>query len=420
MTVELNWGTDAAANGLGAIQDVVGLIDFALLETGPVMPVTASSTYLEFPGSYLGETLIVAIEGTNLQTLNNALSGGDITSITIYNSATGSLSDNIVSVSGAFDGAELRALAVAEVTGTNTAAIENYFTNLDWVYNGTSAQDMFPFDAVSEDGIPLNLKGNDEVRLLQGDDVFFAGDGDDKVWGASGEDYIQGGNGHDQLRGSTGDDTLVGGAGDDFLSGQRDDDLLLGGDGNDRIIGGGGEDELEGDDGDDFLKGGFEDDFAAGGGGDDTVNGNAGNDILTGVHGNDLVRGGGGNDFLLAIAGDDRLKGGSGVDTFIFAPTVVSSATLGITKPNTTVLDFDLSEDFLMLSDIADPAEGFVDLSTLTGVELSLAQMVTTYASVQNGNVVFDFGTEGSLTINGLTSTDGLEDQMVWLSEFDF
>jgi Ca2+-binding RTX toxin-like protein len=112
----------------------------------------------------------------------------------------------------------------------------------------------------------------DVIRMLAGDDTFYAGDGADEIYGDGGADRLFGEGGNDRLFGNAGNDRLVGGLGRDTLLGHA------------------GRDRLEG------------------GGARDVLNGGAGNDIL---------KGGGGNDRIIGDSGADRMHGGAGADTFV-------------------------------------------------------------------------------------------------------
>ncbi|WP_338590315.1 retention module-containing protein [Shewanella khirikhana] len=93
------------------------------------------------------------------------------------------------------------------------------------------------------------------------------------------------------------------------------------------------------------------------GSGDDTVNGGAGNQVVYGGGGNDLLiggegvdglRGGDGNDTLIGGLGDDVLRGDGGADTFVWKA--------GETGTD-HIIDFDVKEDKLDLSDLLQGEE---------------------------------------------------------------
>lgn len=125
------------------------------------------------------------------------------------------------------------------------------------------------------------------------------------------------------LTGTGGEDSLSGGLGGDTLYGRGGHDLLDGGLGNDRLYGEDGNDLLAGDLGNDLLIGG------------------AGRDLLSGGFGSDTLEGGAGEDLLFGGMGNDTLQGGAGADLFRF----------GRVDGGDTILDFDVTEDRLVLED---------------------------------------------------------------------
>ena len=123
MDITFEWGTDAIEFGLGRTQDVIDLLDWALLETGPVDETTASSSFLEFDGDFGGQHLVLQLEGSALTTDSEGyLNGGTVTNVTIWSDETGSVTDAVAIMSGAFDGAELANIAFQELIGANDAA----------------------------------------------------------------------------------------------------------------------------------------------------------------------------------------------------------------------------------------------------------------------------------------------------------
>src|SRR5690606_37788719 len=103
---------------------------------------------------------------------------------------------------------------------------------------------------------------------------------------------------------------------------------------------------------------------------DTTQNDYNGADVVFGGAGNDWIDGGGGNDTLDGGIGNDVLTGGVGADRFVFL------ADYGQDR----VTDFTDDVDTLFLDD------------ALWGGGLTVAQVVATFASVQGGDTVFDFG----------------------------
>ena len=109
---------------------------------------------------------------------------------------------------------------------------------------------------------------------------------------------------------------------------------------------------------------------------------------MIGGAGNDTLWGRGGDDRLDGGAGDDVLRGDADADTFVF------------NGGNDRVLDFIFTDnDRIEIDDAA--------IAAVTG--LSGQQIVDGFASVVNGQVVFDFGGGDTLTIASLSDTSGLE-----------
>lgn len=225
------------------------------------------------------------------------------------------------------------------------------------------------------DDILLGRQGNDVLDGYTGDDWMNGGGGNDVLRGAAGNDFLDGYDGNDSLYGGSGDDTLLGRQGHDLMNGYTGDDLLLGGPGNDRMFGGTGNDRLEGSSGSDRLEGG---------GGDDVLAGQDHHDTLLGEDGADQLFGGSGNDWLAGGPGDDQLFGGDGNDTFVFD------------SGHDIVVDFDCAVDRLVLE--TDRWDG----NLIPGDVLFL------YGTVQNGDMVLDFGPDHMLTLTGITDAAAL------------
>lgn len=167
--------------------------------------------------------------------------------------------------------------------------------------------------------------------------------------------------------------------------------LLLGTAGNDALTGGTGDDRLYGANGNDVLTGGKGHDLMAGERGNDRLTGAAGNDFLLGGQGHDLLFGNGGNDRLSGEAGNDALAGGAGADGFVFARGAGADR----------IADFTLSQGDRLLFDDA-----------LWSGNRSAAQVVSSFARVTAEGVLFDFGANGSVLVQGLSSTAGLAGQI--------
>ena len=143
------------------------------------------------------------------------------------------------------------------------------------------------------------------------------------------------------------------------------------------------------------------DNVMTGNAGSNRMDGLAGRDVLKGLNGNDYLLGGMGNDTLLGGNGTDRLNGGAendllsgnaGADSFIFANAFGRD----------TVTDFvQSSGDRLQFDDLI-----------WGGTTLSTQQVVSQFAHVVAGTVVFEFSSSEVITLNGVTSTAGIADAL--------
>ena len=138
----------------------------------------------------------------------------------------------------------------------------------------------------------------------------------------------------------------------------------------------------------DHLTGNFGANLLLGFVGDDSLVGGLGNDTLGGGLGNDSLSGGLGADSLRGDAGNDLLTGGGGTDVFVF----------GLGFGNDRVTDFHrLDHDALRF-----------DNAMWSGV-LNGTGVVSHFAHVGTGEVVFDFGAGNQVHLTGLASLTGLD-----------
>lgn len=168
-------------------------------------------------------------------------------------------------------------------------------------------------------------------------------------------------------------EAAIGGAGNDRLTGN---------DAANRLNGGGGRDVLKG------LKGG---DDLNGNNGNDKLIGGAGADDLNGGNGRDKLIGGGGSDVLNGGKGNDRLIGGAKSDTFEFAKR----------GGDDTVVGFKDNVDTLALND-----------NLWGGKSFSKQKVINKFASIEDGDLVFDFGAKGSITLLGFDDLDAIKDDL--------
>lgn len=309
--------------------------------------------------------------------------------------------------------------------------------------------------------------GIDELDGGAGDDTLSGNDGSDRLDGGAGADRLVGGSGFDravyesaeagliadlllehrntgdaagdtyssveaiygtlfadELRGTNGKNTLSGDDGHDTLFGRGGNDLLVGGNGNDRMDGGSGQDRLVGGSGTDravyhsaksglvadLMKASVNTGEAAG----DTyksveqLTGSKFNDnlrgtnlknLLSGENGNDVLYGRGGADKLYGRSGDDRLVGGTGND-ILWGGSGDDSFQFTNGADEDTIKDFADNADELRLDD------------NLWVGNLSVAQVVAQFASVESGDVVFDFGGGDVLRVENINAVNLLLDDV--------
>lgn len=272
--------------------------------------------------------------------------------------------------------------------GIDTASYQGLLTPhlVDLLYpqfnSATSAGDSF----VSIENL-LGSESLDDLRGTQGDNVLDGGQGADVLHGRGGNDVLIGGAGNDVLVGGQGADLLIGGAGRDhaayFFSFTA---LVLDLAFPDKNTG-----EAAGDiyEGIEDLTGGFGNDLISGDSRDNGIYGRDGADSLYGRQGNDGLNGGTGNDYLNGGAGHDTLSGGADADTFVFS------------GGRDVITDFSFAE--------ADRIS--VSRAVLGGVALKGAGLAA-MAHLVGGQVVFDFGNDNSLTVQSLSSLDGLANSL--------
>lgn len=244
---------------------------------------------------------------------------------------------------------------------------------------------------------------NDTINTGFGFDTVDGGDGHDEIRGLNGFDELSGGNGQDTLFGNAGNDLLMGDVGDDLLNGGIGFDTLNGGEGDDTLDGLMGWDSLLGNDGNDLLNGHAGNDLLMGGEGDDVLNGGIGSDTLLGDVGNDTLLAGNGTDDLQGGAGDDSLEGNAGAD-MLQGGEGDDWLRGGIGQDE---FHYSLGHDV-----IADFADNFDTLILLASDQISSFNDLLNFGEVINGNTVFTFDEDNSLTLNGITNMNILADDV--------
>ena len=166
---------------------------------------------------------------------------------------------------------------------------------------------------------------------------------------------------------------LIGGDGNDELRDYDDRNLFYGGNGNDRIFDGNGASTMWG------------------GSGNDTIVAEGGADLLYGEAGDDYLNGGAGADRLYGGSGNDYMLGGTGADVFVF------ELGNGIDR----IGDFELGLDRVEIA------------SAAVGGMTDPAAVVAAYGVVGPGYVDLYFGSGELIRFLGLTSLDGLANDLV-------
>jgi serralysin len=466
-TIDLSTVTQGNRVDLGqeAVSDVKGLIGNVVIARGTVIEnvfggsgndtLTGNSADNQMRGNG-GADDLTGDAG------NDTLDGGDgndtIAGGAGSDSLIGGLGTDLLSYRDATTAVQVDLLSGA---ASGTYAAGDVFTGFENLEGGTANDTLLGDDT---DNLVLGGSGDDEIEGRLGNDTLSGGGGNDTLNGGAGADAFDGGTGLDtvsyagsvgslrvdlmfstintniaagdtyvsieNLIGSQGSDNLRGTTGANHIQGMANVDYVFGRAGNDTIEGGVGDDVLFGGVGADTLDGGANRDRAqysesltalvidllnpanntgeaagdvyisiedlagsryadsiSGDLGDNRLFGREGADLLFGRAGNDYLNGGAHNDTLDGGAGNDTLRGGQNSDTFVFNDGA------------------DLVEDFTF----AHADQIAIDKALLGGVVLTGTEIVSTYASIVGGHVVFDFGSGDVLTIQSLSSLTGLD-----------
>ena len=246
--------------------------------------------------------------------------------------------------------------------------------------------------------------GDDVIRGTSGSNTIRTYGGDDDVYDRAGNDIVQLGSGNDYVRVGGGTDSYDGGSGSDYISyydsvggvtidlaantasgGKAGGDTIM----NFESVGGssGGGDDIRADSAANTLRGYGGEDLLSGRGGADRLYGGDDRDFLYGGGDADILRGENGNDFLDGGGGSgtDLLYGGAGMDQFHFDRGEGDDVVKDF-QNNVDVIEFD---NFGYLTTAAD-ALGF--------------------ATASGGNVLFDFGADGTVLVENTTTGQLLND----------
>lgn len=179
------------------------------------------------------EDLSFSVKGSGFKYDADSLVDGVITSISAMDGK-----NTVFRIDGKLDMDVYRPLIVKELTGSDPQALEKKLFSQDWRYTGTDAAEVATKNGLlGIDGYRFNPKGDDIIKLMGGNDNFYAGDGNDKLYGDNGNDKLYGGSGNDRVEGGAGRDLIHGGTGKDVLIGGTNIDTFLfkTGDGKDTI-----------------------------------------------------------------------------------------------------------------------------------------------------------------------------------------
>ncbi|MEJ6398175.1 calcium-binding protein [Yoonia sp. 208BN28-4] len=309
---------------------------------------------------------------------------GTVTTINNYGTILADLNE----VSG-------RKLAITDTAGNGDASIDDglvesvsgeTLVNNHGIISGDIVLGAGDDVYFGEDGI---LTDGSAIYLGDGDDALFGGSGRERVYDGGGDDDIETGAGNDSIRAGGGQNNYDGGEGQDYLSYYSFNsfvrlDLKF-----ETTTGGG---TFNAASNDTFTN--IEHAGGTNGGGDTLIGsdgrnalfGFGGDDKLYGRSGDDKLDGGAGSDYFDGGAGTDRLFGGADADTFHFDRG----------EGDDLVMDFENNIDLIQFDNFSGAATN--------------AAFLAEYATNKGNDVVFDFGSDGSLTVFNTTTGQLLND----------
>lgn len=214
----------------------------------------------------------------------------------------------------------------------------------------------------------IGTSGSNTIRTYGGNDRVAAGGGSDKVELGSGNDYVRVGGGVESFDGGSGNDYIsYYSASNGIRIDLRDDEVSRSWAVNDTIKD--FESASGSKTGHDLMLGTAGANTFRSYGGDDTLYGRGGSDKLYGGDGEDFLDGGGGD-------GIDLLYGGAGADIF----------------------EFDRGEGIDVIKDFEDD----IDQINLDNFSFSTSEAYD-FAEQVGADVIFDFGSDGMLTVENAT-----------------
>lgn len=245
---------------------------------------------------------------------------------------------------------------------------------------------------------PNSFSGDDEIMGTNSNDVIDASSGNDRVFDRRGNDTVELGSGDDYVRVGGGVDSFDGGLGNDYISyysssnGVNLDfqtDTASGSwASNDTVIN--FESASGSRTGHDDLRGDSADTVFRGYGGSDRLSGRSGDDKLYGGNDNDILLGGSGSDELYGDNGSDFLDGGggSGIDQLYGGA-------------DADIFHFDRGEGVDIINDFQNNIDT-IEFDNFRGTT-TVSAFINDFASTSGNDVIFNFGTDGNLTILNTT-----------------
>ncbi|MCZ4353852.1 hypothetical protein O4H61_15145 [Roseovarius aestuarii] len=308
------------------------------------------------------------------------------------------------------------AVVDAEFTDEEPGFIENSSGVLNFFNHGSVHGDIY-LGAGDDlyDGVGGLITSTSRIYLGRGDDVAIGGDGREKIYGGDGDDDIEGGADKDRIYDGSDDDIVDAGDGNDYVRVGGGNDTYYGGEGKDYISyydSSGGvtldleanlasrswasNDQIDGFEsasgsrtGADRIYGTSTSNTIKTYGGEDRLYGRDGADRLYGGDDDDRLYGGRGADQLFGGDGDDFLDGGTGEETDLL-----------FGEGGADAFHFDRGEGY----DIVKDFQNNIDTIEFDNFGyLGTAADALAYAVQDGSDVLFDFGSDGSMLIEGAT-----------------